>query len=227
MSARRPLNVCVYCGETSGLTKEHAPPKTLFARPLPSDLITVKACIRCNGAGQPDIDYFKSRLAFHPLVAGTAVAGRLAQDTAAMLARPEAAGFMRGFVSSLARDGASDFVMSVDMGRIHDVVNRMVRCLYAHEFAEILPFDHRINSLSLSTLQMMSADKVKDLQEFLEEADRYITKATSIANGDCQYMFANFPNKTGICMTRLFRLCPFVTFFSRAAATSNVDSSGS
>lgn len=41
--------ICVFCGKRPATTRDHIPPKSVFAKPLPSDLITVPACGRCNG----------------------------------------------------------------------------------------------------------------------------------------------------------------------------------
>src|ERR1035438_2927575 len=40
---------CYLCGSEKDLTRDHVPPKNLFRKPLPSNLITVSCCKRCNG----------------------------------------------------------------------------------------------------------------------------------------------------------------------------------
>jgi hypothetical protein len=50
---------CIYCGATGKLTRDHVPPKNLFATPRPSDLITVPACEQCNKSFELDDDYFR------------------------------------------------------------------------------------------------------------------------------------------------------------------------
>jgi len=52
----------VYCGGTTLLTKDHVPPKSIFPRPLPSDLITVPCCKKCNKNFQNDDQYFTTLL---------------------------------------------------------------------------------------------------------------------------------------------------------------------
>jgi len=39
---------CYLCGSERDLTKDHVPPKNLFRKPLPSNLITVVCCRSCN-----------------------------------------------------------------------------------------------------------------------------------------------------------------------------------
>lgn len=40
--------LCCYCGLEKATTKDHIPPKAIFTKPRPSDLITVPCCFRCN-----------------------------------------------------------------------------------------------------------------------------------------------------------------------------------
>lgn len=47
--------LCVICGERVATSKDHVPPKGIFPRPFPDNLITVPACQLCNnGANQGD-----------------------------------------------------------------------------------------------------------------------------------------------------------------------------
>lgn len=40
--------LCTYC-DSPATTRDHIPPKAIFPKPRPSNLITVPACVRCNG----------------------------------------------------------------------------------------------------------------------------------------------------------------------------------
>lgn len=48
---------CVYCGIKDPATKDHVPPKCIFLKPLPTDLITVPSCEKCQGLAKDD-EYF-------------------------------------------------------------------------------------------------------------------------------------------------------------------------
>jgi hypothetical protein len=50
-SFRRSKIRCAICGVREATTRDHVPPKAVFHRPLPTDLITVPACNRCNNEG--------------------------------------------------------------------------------------------------------------------------------------------------------------------------------
>lgn len=55
----RKVGRCVYCGESCKPTSDHVPPKALFPKPRPTDLITVPSCEKCNGSAAEDDTEFK------------------------------------------------------------------------------------------------------------------------------------------------------------------------
>jgi hypothetical protein len=57
--------ICAICGVNLATTNDHIPPKGIFPKPRPSDLITVPACAECNnGASQFD-ERFMVYLSMH------------------------------------------------------------------------------------------------------------------------------------------------------------------
>lgn len=40
--------ICAICGKNPATTNDHIPPKGMFPRPRPHDLITIPACLECN-----------------------------------------------------------------------------------------------------------------------------------------------------------------------------------
>lgn len=71
---------CVYCTEPA-TTSDHAPPRCLLRRPLPSNLLTLPACAKCNSGFSFDENVVRALLAListHPdLVAERGPDGRL------------------------------------------------------------------------------------------------------------------------------------------------------
>ena len=49
---------CVYCGEDTVLTQDEVIPRCIFASPLPSNLIKVLACAKCNNEEKSKDDAF-------------------------------------------------------------------------------------------------------------------------------------------------------------------------
>lgn len=50
--------ICFLCGKPA-TTDDHLPPKCIFPKPRPSNLITVRACEDCNGGSKLDDEYFR------------------------------------------------------------------------------------------------------------------------------------------------------------------------
>jgi|GEM_PF-907017 len=55
----RPSKVCVICGKQPATTDDHVPPKGIFPKPRPSDLITVRTCLACNKSTSDLDEVFK------------------------------------------------------------------------------------------------------------------------------------------------------------------------
>ena len=50
---------CYLCGSTEKLTREHVPPRGLFPKPKPGNLLTVPCCLPCNNKASRDVEYFR------------------------------------------------------------------------------------------------------------------------------------------------------------------------
>ncbi|MBS1629379.1 MAG: hypothetical protein JST27_04910 [Bacteroidetes bacterium] len=57
--------ICCYCGKAVATTKDHIPPKAIFNKPRPSDLITVPACRDCNNGASTHDELFMAFLGMH------------------------------------------------------------------------------------------------------------------------------------------------------------------
>lgn len=57
--------VCVICGVNPATTRDHIPPKGVFATPRPSDLITVPTCNTCNSGTSTEDEAFRVYLNIH------------------------------------------------------------------------------------------------------------------------------------------------------------------
>lgn len=58
----KPTELCVYCDEQEGTTRDHVVPRSVFPRPLPGNMLTVPACLPCNGDKARDDDYLRDIL---------------------------------------------------------------------------------------------------------------------------------------------------------------------
>ena len=60
MGKKRRQGVCIYCGTTGAVTRDHVPPQSVFPDPKPQGLIHVPACHECNDAFKLDDEYFRT-----------------------------------------------------------------------------------------------------------------------------------------------------------------------
>lgn len=61
---------CVYCNQNEATERDHVPPQGFFTKPLPSDLIVVPICTKCNQEFANNLDeksrgYLIMRMAYH------------------------------------------------------------------------------------------------------------------------------------------------------------------
>jgi hypothetical protein len=59
MTQDKIKQLCAICGKSEAVTRDHIPPKGIFPKPLPQDLITVPACKNCNGGDSSLDEKFK------------------------------------------------------------------------------------------------------------------------------------------------------------------------
>lgn len=59
---QRKIGQCIYCGNVAQISKDHVIPKSLFVRPLPSNLITVPCCDSCNNNKSQNDDFLRDLL---------------------------------------------------------------------------------------------------------------------------------------------------------------------
>ncbi|WP_145201214.1 hypothetical protein [Thalassoglobus polymorphus] len=123
------------------------------------------ACEDCNQQGSKDAEYFRLCLAMNPFTKDAPSVVSLKPTIQQSLQRPQATGFLTALLTSLKPDG-DDFQLTVDMGRIHLVVRRIVQCLYLHETGTSLPVQtHESRVLSIESLGRMEADRPQKLRD--------------------------------------------------------------
>ena len=132
--------LCVYCTISHGVTDDHVPPKSFFPRPRPSNLLTVPACLRCNGASGRDEEYFLATLMFSQ--AGVAATGMKLWDQKLRRMYEKNIGLRRRIARSLRRGHVSTpagiylgraTTLEYDEERLAAVAKKVVRGLYFRE----------------------------------------------------------------------------------------------
>jgi hypothetical protein len=130
---------CIYCNRLCDHTRDHVPPKGIFAFPLPTCLITVPACSACNISFAKDDDYFKLIMTSRHDVGHNPAAKKVMESAIRGLWRPQATGFRRSFLRTIKpvelTTGSGIYLgksctTDVDYDRLERVVERTVRGLY-------------------------------------------------------------------------------------------------
>src|SRR6516162_4089252 len=91
---------CVFCRNQCLSTRDHVPPKGLFAEPRPQNLITVPACRKCNEGANLD-DEFMQRFAMAQGTETNEDANAVGQIILRAMSKPEKKGMRMGLLKSL------------------------------------------------------------------------------------------------------------------------------
>jgi hypothetical protein len=151
---------------------DHIPPKNLFPKPRPSDLITVPACSTCHKPTSKDDEYFRLKLCMSDKVGDDTSARQARESILRSLQRSEATGMQRAFLA----DMRSAFVATpsgrlrqrlafdVDLRRLFRVVERTVRGLAYHERKERIKSYYRVQIHSDDSLTDTPTEVYEELR---------------------------------------------------------------
>ena len=165
-----PKPVCTYCPAPAG-TRDHVPPKALFPKPRPKDLVSVPACIACNAGYQLDDEYFAATVALRAGVTKSHPGRRLRDKLFRGLREPQSAKFLEMLASHI---GPSDQLAPhlnlpegtigylAEAPRLRRVGARIIQALHYHETGTHLHPEYRARAV------------------LLDEADDFV-KATLVA----------------------------------------------
>lgn len=156
----RDASRCAYCGEPA-TTRDHVPPRGLFPKPAPSDLITVPSCQSCNNPASLDDELFRLALVFREELEDHPEAAEVARTAMRGLHRPERPGLRRAIISSLREFErltpkglyvGHGTAYSVPHSRLIAVSDRITRGLFYHHFGRPVPEEYSVTSRLSSTL---------------------------------------------------------------------------
>lgn len=155
MSPRRPSDNerCTYCGSAEALTRDHIPPKCLFLKPRPNNLITVPACPQCNNGAKLDDEYFRVFLAVGKTVHASLIGRALWGATFESLKKPTKYRFVCALRKSVKKakiqsEGGifleEGKVFEAKLARVIAVPRRIIRGLFFKNTGLMLPVTHRV-----------------------------------------------------------------------------------
>lgn len=139
---------CIYCGARPAETKDHIPPKNLFSKPKPNNLITVPCCNDCNKSFKKDEDLFCSWVLFGD--SGVTQEGKRIWGQKLRRTFKKDAGLAGQIVKSFcqvdvfAPEGiyiGRRLGVGIDPRRRDNVVKKIVRGLFWEEYKDRIPSD--------------------------------------------------------------------------------------
>lgn len=174
--------MCAYCGELRELTRDHVPPRCLFSKPRPSDLVTVPCCDSCNRELSKHDEYF--RIAITTGIDKEIFPKENADSVRAIsnLNRPASQGFVRQLLQNYERNPGR---LKVDKARIEIVLNRIVRGLFYHHSQKYLP-----GTIAFEFCPVDASSKFHS--EGQQRMNRLEGRLTTIGGGVFRYAFEPF-----------------------------------
>jgi hypothetical protein len=210
----KPTNrsMCVYCDQREGTTDDHVIPKSVFLPPLAGNMVTVPACLTCNGEKSKDDEFLRDILLVdwenetHPMAQG-----ELKEKLIRSIGRNR---------SQLIREGrntrqATPFhspagvylctapAIPIDQARINLMFARMVRGLY-YRFTDKtrLPTD---STFEVGKVHPMA--KERTLRIFDRPGARMYAMGNSF---DCVYVIPKDDPTVSVWLLRLLNVFVFV-----------------
>ncbi len=165
-------NICAYCGSSDRLTDDHIPPKNLFPKPRPANLITVSACGNCHSNTSKDNEYFRVKLCLRQDAGARPSARENWPAIFHSLSREEAAGYSTAFFGDVhsvhLHTPAGIYIGSrlgydVDLARIRRVIERTVRGLYFAERSAPLGLRNEVRIHTNEDLEQEAPEVIEEL----------------------------------------------------------------
>jgi hypothetical protein len=193
LSREEAIGQCVYCGKSDTITMDHIPPKCLFSKPRPSDLITVPSCKRHNLGRSKDDEYLRLVLAHrldtlaHPDVEG------ILPSIKRSFEREENKAFVNNYMKDVrkvdfwAEDGeyiGKGLGYLADVSRVNGIARQIVKGLYYHEMDDILSPNMEVVVCWDEGLRQVDSQLIKGLEIAQQNPKR------TIGRGAFSYQYA-------------------------------------
>ena len=163
------VETCVICGNEMATTRDHIPPKGIFLKPRPGNLITVPACSKCNNGDSTLDEKFLAHLGAHVSYSGGEGEKFFTEKVLRTLNHNRR---LRHEINSKIKpvnvknaEGVTirkEFVGEWDKEAHIRVVERTIRGLYYHHFNEILGSTAAVKTHFFSSLPRELQECSKD-----------------------------------------------------------------
>jgi hypothetical protein len=141
---------CIYCGSMENPTDDHIPPKSLFPKPRPNNLITVPSCNSCNEGFHLDDDYFYMLMQTYIKTSEHPEMLKTKEKFIRSIHRKESAGFRKSILEKVSIHEISTEsgiylgnspVLDVNWLRVERVIGRIVKGLFYRKKGIVLPLN--------------------------------------------------------------------------------------
>jgi hypothetical protein len=188
---------CAYCGSIAVVTRDHIPPKLIFSKPRPNNLITVPACPTCHSTTtSKDDEYFRLALQVRDGIADHPDVVKTRRTLLRSLQKPEKAGMAKGLLQKIR---LAEFVtpsgifikkqlaLETDMSRIRRVVQRTMRGLFYFHKQHRLPEGYDALICDEDNFRSWPANVTTEIENMLTAI--LAQRLASIGNGVFSYGF--------------------------------------
>jgi hypothetical protein len=151
----RQRKVCAYCGSAAPEARDHIPPKGMFGRPCPSDLLTVPCCERCRSGWSKDDEYFRTVVLSADNLQADPRTAKVTKSLLRSLVKLSKKGFSHlmgkslTIVELLTKSGllvGKRPGIKIDSNRVTRVLVRILRALFYREFGFPVPGDYTVDA---------------------------------------------------------------------------------
>ncbi len=160
-------DLCVICNVRIATSDDHIPPKNLFPKPRPNNLITVRACDICNGGSSKNDELFRVYLVLEEKVAALPQTKKLIDSFSRSLMRPQAKGFKQGLSDSLIKANIGTNIkdaMLIKNEIIEHEFQKIIRGLFYSETKKILTDNYIVNGFEITEEGFIKHFKTHDFQ---------------------------------------------------------------
>ena len=219
---KKDEQLCVYCGTRIADTRDHIPPKNLFPKPRPDNLITVPSCSSCNNTNSDDDEYFRLMLVMrreahnHPAAVEsweTAFRG-LKRDNKIGLATKIATDMRE--VEIYSKSGVylgKESAINIDFPRVRNVLNRTIKGLFYHVTNRPLPANYDIHAFALEGFTD-SVHKIPSLLRYVEIGNAQPTNTVGANIFSYKYKFSDDDDSASIWLMEFYNCFPIIGFIA-------------
>lgn len=176
--------LCVFCGIERATTRDHIPPKGIFVRPRPNNLITVPASEKCNGGSSALDERFIADLGIH-VSNGTRAGKRLFAEQVMITLRHnnklsrKVTGRIKpiNFTTPEGTICGRGHIGEWDKEPHMKIIEKTIRGLYYHHYNQILDANYSVDTYFFDSL-------TEELQEISEN-----WAFNSFGDGDVIYKY--------------------------------------